>query len=132
MRWTFDRISPCCSPSSISSTQRKILRAEKEGLIYKSGRSEELLGAFWDLFLMTRRRRLVPPQPRMWFRNLIDCFGEALQIRVAFKTRQPVASILTLRHKDTLVYKYGCSDERFHSLGGTQLLFLAIDRGGQT
>ncbi len=106
-----------------SSTQRKIRRAEREGLIYKSGRSEELLGAFWDLFLMTRRRRLVPPQPRMWFRNLIDCFGEALQIRVAFKTRQPVAAILTLRHKDTLVYKYGCSDERFHSLGGTQLLF---------
>jgi lipid II:glycine glycyltransferase (peptidoglycan interpeptide bridge formation enzyme) len=46
-----------------------------------------------------------------------------LQIRVAFRHRQPVASILTLRHKVTLVYKYGCSDERFNNLGGTQLLF---------
>ena len=34
-----------------------------------------------------------------------------------------MASILTLRHKDTLVYKYGCSDARFNNLGGTQLLF---------
>src|SRR5262249_23614503 len=31
--------------------------------------------------------------------------------------------ILTLRHKQTLVYKYGCSDKRFHNLGGMPLLF---------
>ena len=106
-----------------SSTQRKIRRAEREGLICETGRSEALLDAFWNLLLMTRRRHRVPPQPKRWFRNLIDCFGDALQIRVAYKDRQPVASILTLRHKDTLVYKYGCSDERFNNLGGTQLLF---------
>jgi CelD/BcsL family acetyltransferase involved in cellulose biosynthesis len=106
-----------------SSTQRKIQRAEREGLICETGRSETLLDAFWNLLLMTRRRHQIPPQPKRWFRNLINCFGDALQIRVAFKDQQPVASILTLRHNDTLVYKYGCSDTRFNNLGGTQLLF---------
>lgn len=106
-----------------SSTQRKIHRAEREGLICEAGRSEALLDAFWNLLLITRRRHGIPPQPKSWFRNLIRCFGDALQIRVAFHHRQPVASILTLRHKVTLVYKYGCSDERFNNLGGTQLLF---------
>jgi hypothetical protein len=113
-----------------SSTQRKILRAEKEGLIYETGRSEALLDAFWKLLLITRRRHRIPPQPRSWFHNLIACFGEALQIRVAWKDKVPVASILTIRHKDTLVYKYGCSDARFNTLGGTQLLFWkAIQEG---
>jgi len=106
-----------------SSTQRKILRAEREGLICETGRSEALLEAFWRLLLMTRRRHHIPPQPKNWFRNLMNCFGDALQIRVAFLGKQPVASILTLRHKDALVYKYGCSDTRFNNLGGTQLLF---------
>ena len=106
-----------------SCTQRKIRRAEREGLICETGRSEALLDAFWDLLLTTRRRHWIPPQPKNWFRNLLDCFGEALQIRVAWKGKRPVAAILTLRHKDTLVYKYGCSDAQFHSLGGTQLLF---------
>jgi lipid II:glycine glycyltransferase (peptidoglycan interpeptide bridge formation enzyme) len=106
-----------------SSTQRKIHRADREGLVYETGRSEALLDAFWKLSLMTRRRHRIPPQPKAWFRNLIDCFGDALQIRVAFKDKQPVAAILTLRHKDTLVYKYGCSDAHFNNLGGTQLLF---------
>ena len=90
-----------------SSTQRKILRAEREGLICETGHSEALLDAFWNLLLLTRRRHRIPPQPKAWFRNLIDCFGDALQIRVAYQAKRPVAAILTLRHKDTLVYKYG-------------------------
>jgi CelD/BcsL family acetyltransferase involved in cellulose biosynthesis len=105
------------------STQRKIRRAEREGLSYQDGRSQTLLDSFYHLFLLTRRHHQVPPQPRRWFRNLIDCFGDALNIRLAFKDGHPVAGILTLQYKDTLVYKYGCSDAKFNNLGGTQLLF---------
>lgn len=104
------------------STQRKIRRAEREMLRYEDGRSESLLSSFYRLLILTRRRRGVPPQPLQWFRNLIDCLGEALQIRVAFQGSRAVAAILTLRHKDTLLYKYGCSDAQFHNLGGMQLL----------
>ena len=103
------------------STQRKIRRAEREGLRYESGRSESLLSSFYQLLILTRRRRGVPPQPLQWFRNLIDCLGEALHIRVAFQGSRPIAAILTLRYKETLLYKYGCSDARFHNLGGMQL-----------
>jgi CelD/BcsL family acetyltransferase involved in cellulose biosynthesis len=105
------------------STQRKLRRAEREGLDYEEGRSSPLLGNFYQLLLLTRRRHLIPPQPKRWFENLIDSFKEALKIRVAFKHKTPVAAILTLRNKDTLVYKYGCSDSRFHNLGGMHLLF---------
>jgi CelD/BcsL family acetyltransferase involved in cellulose biosynthesis len=106
-----------------NSTQRKIRRAEREGLTYEEGRSDSLLNSFYHLLLLTRRRQVTTPQPKKWFRNLIECLGEALKIRVAFKDGQPIASILTLRYKDTLVYKYGCSDAQFHRLGGLHLLF---------
>jgi CelD/BcsL family acetyltransferase involved in cellulose biosynthesis len=104
------------------STQRKIRRAEREGLRYEEGRSEFLLDIFYRLMVLTRRRHQVPPQPKEWFQNLISCCGEALKIRVTFKDDEPTAAILTLRHKDTLVYKYGCSDARFNNLGGMHLL----------
>jgi len=104
------------------STQRKIRRAEREGLKQVEGHSESLLDIFYRLQMLTRRRHQLPPQPKSWFRNLIDCFGEALKIRVALKDGQPAASILTLCYKDTLVYKYGCSDSRFNNLGGMHLL----------
>jgi hypothetical protein len=105
------------------SIQRKIRRADREGVALENGRSEVLLRHFYDLMLMTRRRHGVPPQPFSWFRNLVQCFGNRLSIRVAYVDKRPIASIVTLLHRKTLVYKYGCSDERFHNLGGMPRLF---------
>jgi lipid II:glycine glycyltransferase (peptidoglycan interpeptide bridge formation enzyme) len=105
-----------------NSTQRKIRRAEREGIKYEEGHSEALLEAFNRLWIPTRRRHFVPPQPASWFRNLIECFGDALKIRVASKDEQPIAAILTVLHKDVLIYKYGCSDSAFHRYGGVHLL----------
>jgi lipid II:glycine glycyltransferase (peptidoglycan interpeptide bridge formation enzyme) len=103
--------------------QRKIRRAEREVLKCEAGRSTELLRKFYSLQIMTRRRQQLPPQPFAWFRNLAECMGDKLKIRVASKDGRPVASILTLQHRQTLVYKYGCSDKAFNNLGGMQLLF---------
>jgi len=106
-----------------SSVQRKIRRAEREALTYEEGNSERLFRHFYKLLVTTRRRQHVPPQPMKWFRSLMACFGVKLKFRVAFKNGLPIASILTLNYKNTVTYKYGCSDSRFHPLGGMALLF---------
>lgn len=105
-----------------TAVQQPIKRAEREGLVYRSGNSEPLLAAFYGLLVQTRRKHQLPPQPVLWFRNLAACLGERLQIRVAFKGERPVASILTIQHENTVVYKYGCSNPAFQNLGGTPLL----------
>jgi lipid II:glycine glycyltransferase (peptidoglycan interpeptide bridge formation enzyme) len=90
--------------------------------------SKELLQDFYRLLLLTRRRHRLAPQPLVWFQNLIEGFGRNLVIRVASKDGRPIASILTIRHRDTLVYKYGCSDPAYWPAGGTQALFWAAIR----
>lgn len=102
--------------------QRKIRRAMREQITYEQGTSEELIAQFYRLLLTTRRRLGLPAQPITWFKNIIANLRDRLQIRVATKDGYPIASILTLKFKDTLVYKYGCSDRRYSNLGGTQLL----------
>jgi CelD/BcsL family acetyltransferase involved in cellulose biosynthesis len=105
------------------SIQRKIRRAEKEGLTYEEGRSERLLRQLWHLLDLTRRRHRAPLQPLAWFRNLVESLGDRMSIHIACKDGQPVAGILTLVHGDTVVYKYGGSDRHLHPLGGMPLLF---------
>lgn len=105
------------------SLQRRIRRAERENLAYEKGRSEQLLNEFCGLLVMTRRRHQSLPQPRAWFRNLAKNLGENLQIRVARKDGSPIAALLTLRFRNTAVYKYGCSNERYHHLAAMPLLF---------
>ena len=105
------------------SIQRKIRRAEKEQLTCEVGRSDELIEAFYNLLLITRRRHQLPPQPIAWFRNLALHMGDGMQIRVARKNGSAVAAMLTLRHRAKVIYKYGCSDGAFHQLGGMPFLF---------
>jgi len=110
------------------SIQRKIRRAAREKLQYEEGISETVLAKFYQLLVLTRRRQYLPPQPLSWFRALVASFGDKLKIRVASHGDLPVASILTITHKNALVYKYGCSDARFHRLGGMPfLLWNAIE-----
>jgi CelD/BcsL family acetyltransferase involved in cellulose biosynthesis len=103
--------------------QRKIRRAEREKLVYEEGNSDEQLNDFYRLMTMTRRRHRLPPQPLHWFRALIAAFGPSLKIRIVRKDGAAVASILTLSHRQTMVYKYGCSDASANKFGGTPMLF---------
>lgn len=102
--------------------RRKIRRAEREGLTVSAGSSDALLDDFYALQVITRKRHGLPPQPRSWFRNLLDAMGDKAALRVAYASGRAVAAILTLRHRSTEVYKYGCSKAEDNNLGGMQLL----------
>jgi CelD/BcsL family acetyltransferase involved in cellulose biosynthesis len=103
--------------------QRKIRRAESAGIRVEEGRSQHLLKDFYRLHLLTRRRHGQVPQPYAWFRNMTEDLGPSMQVRVAYKGIQPLAAIITLKHSDRVVYKYGASDATQNMLGGNQLLF---------
>ena len=120
----------CLSPSTRelfqqfhkSCVRRTIRKAQSVGLCHEEGRSEELLQQFYTLLLMSRRRKHLPVQPIDWFRNLILNLGQKLRIMVASISDVPIASIITCHHRDTVIYKYGCSDATHHRLGGMSLL----------
>jgi len=104
------------------SVQRRVRRAEQAGLVERVGRSERLLKDFYGLCLLTRQRQHLPPQPYKWFHNVVQCMGDNMDIRTAYKNDVPIASILTLRYRGVVYYKYGCSDARFNNLGATPFL----------
>lgn len=106
-----------------SCVQRKIRRAIRERLEYTEGSSDRLIRQFHQLLLPTQSRHRLPPQSISWFRNLSDCLGERLKVRIASKDGQPIAGMITLAYKQSMVYKYGCSDARYHNLGGMAFLF---------
>jgi CelD/BcsL family acetyltransferase involved in cellulose biosynthesis len=109
-----------------SCTRRAIRRAVREGVHYEAGASGQLLATFYGLLRLTRRRHALPPPPFAWFRNLAACLGDGLAVHVASKDGLPIAGILTLTFKKTVVYKYGGSDARYHRLGGMPFLFWRV------
>ncbi len=119
LRPSLEDISRRLHPDCI---RRKIRRADRENLTSEAGRSDVLLDDFYTMQVITRKRHGLPPQPRRWFRNLLDAMGDKATIRVARFRGRMVSAILTLRHKQKLVYKYGGSRVEDNRLGGMQLL----------
>src|ERR1700687_1118316 len=119
------------------SVQRRIHRAQRAQLNEKCGRSDVLLRDFYALFVLTRARHKIPPMPFNWFLNLVDSLEDAIEIRLAYRNEIPISGILTLRSKDNVIYKYGCSNLKYNKYGATPwLLWRAIEaaksRGAKT
>jgi CelD/BcsL family acetyltransferase involved in cellulose biosynthesis len=106
-----------------SCVRRAIRRAAREGLAYEVGASARQIRDFYGLLRLARRRHGLPPQPLSWFRNLVSAVGDSLRIHLATFHGTPVAGILTLSFNQTMVYKYGGSDARFHRLGSVPFVF---------
>src|SRR5712664_44254 len=106
----------------LNSIRRRIRRAERERLILESGVSNELLANFYGLHVITRKRQRLPPHPLNWFRHVLHFMGNDARISVAKKNGRAIAAILPLQYQRKVVYKYGCSDARFHNVGGMQFL----------
>ena len=105
-----------------SCVKRKIRKAENH-LEYREGISEAIVADFYKLLIATRLRHRMLPQPLGWFRNLASTLGKDIKMRIAYLERKPIASIITIAHGTSIVYKYGCSDASFHSFGGMPFLF---------
>lgn len=103
--------------------QRKIRRAEREGITYSEGAGDDYLNEFYRLFLQTHSRHHSPPPSPAWFRNLRNFMGHRIKVRVAWKGSVPIAAMITLAHNRTLMFKYGCSNATYHKFGGVALLF---------
>jgi hypothetical protein len=115
-----------------SCVQRKPWRAIREKLEYGEGRSEKLIRQFHRLTLLTHCRHRLPRQPIARFQNLSSCLGENPKIRIACKDGQPIAGTLTLSYKTSMVYKYGCSNAKYHNLGGMAFLFWKMVQEAKT
>lgn len=100
----------------------KIGRAEREHLTYETGRTEELVSQFYSLLMMTRRKHQVPPPPIEWFKNVAECLGDRVSIRVAYKDGLPVSSIVTAVYNKVCLYKYTGINQEWAHTGATQAL----------
>jgi CelD/BcsL family acetyltransferase involved in cellulose biosynthesis len=109
-----------------SSIQQKIRRAQRQQLDYTEGNDSRHIHWFYQLLLLTRRRQRIPPQPLEWFHNLAEYFADSLEIRLLLKGGRPIAGVLTLRWKNTVVDKYSCSDAHSNNLGCIPLLLWRV------
>lgn len=83
-----------------------IKKAQCGGLKFTKGNSSKDLNNFYDLFLKTRKFRGVPGYPFVFFRDIIQKFGDDCRIYTVYKENKPIAAIFLLYHKKEVRYAF--------------------------
>jgi len=108
-----------------SCVRQRISRAITNKLILKTVENKTDLQEFYKLYIMTRRRLCLPPQPAAFLESLWDAFYSTGQISVllALKDGKPIAGLLLLKFQDRVSAEYGVSDQAYWSLNPNHFLF---------
>ena len=120
-----------------SSFRRGVKKARKAGVTVEIGTDEATLQDFYQMYCQLRFDKFNSiPQPYEFFKNVYREFiatgqGFVLQAR---RQHQVIASIIVLQHRETLYYKFGCSDQQALPYRPNNLLFqrlieLAAEKG---
>ena len=110
--------------TSKSQIRRGIKKAEREGVTTRARTDREALDEFYALHARTRRRQGVPIQPKGFILAFEALFALGLgYVMTAHHDNRTISAAVFLTHGDTVIYKYGASDERFLNLRPNNLLF---------
>jgi lipid II:glycine glycyltransferase (peptidoglycan interpeptide bridge formation enzyme) len=104
------------------ATRRNVRRSERGLLRIERHTSRSAVADYYRLHCGTRRRHGLPPQPWRFFESLqrhVFARGRGYVV-LASGAGGPVAGAVFFHFGDTLVYKFGASDRRFHALRPNQ------------
>ncbi len=106
---------------SLSTRNReKIRQAERSRLIFQRGIKH--FEQFYDIFARTMRRLGTPVYPKLFFRNILDCYRDDADILVLRNEFEIVAAMFTMRHKNCLYELWACSLPQYNRIYANNLL----------
>jgi len=105
--------------------RQRISRAQKSDMHLITVETEEGLQRFFKLYVLTRKRKGLPPQPYVLFRNLWHTFHPSfhLNLFLAEYQGQAVGGVILLKYKDRVSVEYAVSDEKFRQMSPNHFLF---------
>lgn len=105
--------------------RQRISRALRSNLTLKVADSESDLCDFYRLYLITRKRLGLPPQPYVFFKSLWDTFFESKQISLllAVKDTKAIAGLILFKFKERVSAEVIASDNTYRDLSPNHYLF---------
>ena len=114
--------------------RQRIRRAQNSQLKVEEGKNETDLREFYCLYLKTRQRLLLPPQPYRFIRTLWQKLHhrDSVTLLLARHNGQSIGGMMLLMFKDRVSAEYAVVDEDFLHLSPNHLLFWTAIKKAQT
>ncbi len=105
--------------------RQRLERAAKSNFHLLVVENETQLSDFYSLYVGTRKRLGLPPQPYGFIRSLWKTFGPSgnVEVLAAELDGRQVAGVMLLKYRDRVSVEYSVHDERYRDLSPVHFLF---------
>ena len=105
--------------------RQRITRATNSNIDLRTGETESDVKEFYQLYLLTRKRLGLPPQPYIFFRSLWEIFypEKRITILLARKNGGSIAGLIIFKFRDRVSVDFSVYDEKFLTISPTHYLF---------
>ena len=105
--------------------RQRISRAVNSGIVVEEGTTEPDLREFYGLYLLSRKRLALPPQPYVFFKSLFDVFqpGGRVSVLLARVGGKTIGSIVLLKFNGRVSAEFACYDETYLNMSPLHALF---------
>jgi hypothetical protein len=108
-----------------SCVRQRIARSLRSDLELRMGVGESDLQRFYRLYILTRKRLGLPPQPYVFLKSIWEIFSSSKRVTLllAEQRGQPIAGLMLLKFKDRVSAEFSASDEAFYDMSPNHFLF---------
>jgi len=105
--------------------RQRINRAATSEIEIKVGKTIEDLKKFYELYLLTRKRLALPPQPFKFIKSLWEIFApqDNVELLLAVLNGQLIGGILFIKYRNKVSAEFAATDEAFKNVSPNHLLF---------
>lgn len=111
-----------------SCVRQRIDRALKSHLTLVYAYDEDDIRAFYGLYLLTRKRVALPPQPYSFIKSLWEEFAEKglVSVLLARRGKLAIGGAIVFKFKNRVSIEYAVTDERYNEYSPIHFLFWNI------
>ena len=111
------------SDSFKSKLRSQIKKAEKNGIAYREGRSEQDISDFYAVFTENMRQLGSPTHSRAWFENIVKCYGDKMLIGIVCLGDQVVGGAIILFVGNTVTVPWASTLPAYNKYSPNMLLY---------
>jgi len=119
-----DKDEPSLLKSFSDNTKRNIKKATRENVKLKILNDDQGIKLFYNMNCETRKKHGLPPQPFIFFNQILHCVIEKGYGDILFAEKDgiPISSAIYFKFGKKLLYKFGASYSKYFELRGNHFV----------
>ncbi|WP_394221203.1 GNAT family N-acetyltransferase [Alteromonas gracilis] len=109
-----------------SKLRSQIRKAEKNGLTFELGTSNDLVGDFYDVYAQNMRDLGSPVHAKKWFRAIVKSYGPNSLVSIVYHEGKPIGGGIIIKSGDKASIPWASTLREFNRLAPNMLLYWSL------